>query len=289
MTVHLWSTTAANNSTADTSINWAEGQAPSTVNSSARGVMAAIAKYRDDTSGKLLATGAASAYTLTTNQNFTSLTDGLHVSCRMPATNSASATLNVDALGAKTIASEYGTAVAAGVLTSGGVYNFTYDSTDDKWIVHGTQDVGFPSGTIAVFQQTAAPTGWTKESTHNDKALRLVTGTPSTGGTTAFTSVMTDRTILEANMPAHTHGVGSIVTSEAGAHTHTYTRWNQNQNNLLRGAGATDNVARDSSTGTTGSNGAHTHTISGNLNSTGDGEVFSFDIQYVDVILAAKD
>lgn len=38
-----WSTTAANNATADPSINWQEGQAPSTVNDSARAMMAAIA------------------------------------------------------------------------------------------------------------------------------------------------------------------------------------------------------------------------------------------------------
>lgn len=40
-----WSTTAANNATADPSINWQEGQAPSTVNDSARAMMAAIAAW----------------------------------------------------------------------------------------------------------------------------------------------------------------------------------------------------------------------------------------------------
>ena len=28
----------------------------------------------------------------------------------------------------------------------------------------------FPQGTSMLFQQTAAPTGWTKQTTHNDKA-----------------------------------------------------------------------------------------------------------------------
>lgn len=40
-----WSTTAANNATADPSINWQEGQAPSTVNDSARAMMAAVAVW----------------------------------------------------------------------------------------------------------------------------------------------------------------------------------------------------------------------------------------------------
>ena len=43
--IGAWSTTAADNDDADTDINWAEGQAPSTVNNSARAVMAAVATW----------------------------------------------------------------------------------------------------------------------------------------------------------------------------------------------------------------------------------------------------
>jgi hypothetical protein len=43
MALWQWSTTAANNATADPSINWQEGQAPSTVNDSARAMMAVLA------------------------------------------------------------------------------------------------------------------------------------------------------------------------------------------------------------------------------------------------------
>src|SRR5210317_526087 len=46
----------------------------------------------------------------------------------------------------------------------------------------------FPAGTSMLFQQTAAPTGWTKQTTHNDKALRIVTGTVGTGGSSAFST-----------------------------------------------------------------------------------------------------
>ena len=34
-----------------------------------------------------------------------------------------------------------------------------------------------PSGTKMLFQQTSAPTGWTKITTHNDKAIRVAPGT----------------------------------------------------------------------------------------------------------------
>lgn len=48
-TMRFWSETAADNATADATINWAEGQAPSTVNNSARAEMAAVAtQYRVD-------------------------------------------------------------------------------------------------------------------------------------------------------------------------------------------------------------------------------------------------
>ena len=43
-----------------------------------------------------------------------------------------------------------------------------------------------PSGTSMLFVQSAAPTGWTKQTTHNDKTLRVVTGTVSSGGSNAF-------------------------------------------------------------------------------------------------------
>src|SRR3954471_24088740 len=98
MTLYKWSQTAANNATADTSINWQEGQAPSSVNDSARAMMAVTAKYRDDPPGNLLTAGTSTAYTLTTNQVFDTAAhmDGQEISFRVHATNGASPTLNPD-------------------------------------------------------------------------------------------------------------------------------------------------------------------------------------------------
>jgi prophage DNA circulation protein len=61
MSFWKWSRTAANNATADGSINWAEGQAPSTVNDSARAMMAAASKYRDDVGGAIATAGTGTA------------------------------------------------------------------------------------------------------------------------------------------------------------------------------------------------------------------------------------
>ena len=46
----------------------------------------------------------------------------------------------------------------------------------------------FDVGTVMLFVQTAAPTGWTKSVANNDKALRVVSGAASTGGSVAFTT-----------------------------------------------------------------------------------------------------
>jgi hypothetical protein len=55
---------------------------------------------------------------------------------------------------------------------------------------------GFDSGTKMLFVQTAAPTGWTKDTVNNNnKALRIVTGTASTGGSVAFTTAFASQTL----------------------------------------------------------------------------------------------
>src|SRR5262245_984890 len=71
------------------------------------------------------------------------------------------------------------------------------------------------------FQQAAAPLEWVQETApaFNDAALRVVTGPGGgTGGTTAFSSAFTARSILQANLP-NVAFVGS--TGAARGHSHT--------------------------------------------------------------------
>lgn len=65
------------------------------------------------------------------------------------------------------------------------------DGTDvrDGAGIPGGSSSEFSAGDKAVFNQTAAPLGWTKDTTHDNKALRVVTGTVGSGGATGFTSV----------------------------------------------------------------------------------------------------
>ena len=73
----------------------------------------------------------------------------------------------------------------------------------------------FPSGTVMLFAQTSAPTGWTKSTTHNNKALRVVSGTAGSGGSNAFTNTLASRGI-NANSGNATAG-GNVSVSVANA------------------------------------------------------------------------
>jgi hypothetical protein len=100
------------------------------------------------------------------------------------------------------------------------------------------------TGSKMLFEQTAAPTNWTKVTTGiNDYALRVVTGTAAPGGTVAFTTVfsaaraVTGSTTQIAAGGAVGQGAGGGTIGGAGAnidgatlaaaqippHTHAYS------------------------------------------------------------------
>src|ERR1700743_2685993 len=107
MTLYKWSQTASADANADSTINWAEGQAPSSVNDSARAMMAAAAKYRNDVAGAITTGGTSTAYNVSSNQGFDSLThlDGNLIAFVPHATCGATVTLSVDNLTAKPLRS----------------------------------------------------------------------------------------------------------------------------------------------------------------------------------------
>jgi hypothetical protein len=140
--VWSWDTTAANNANADSTINWAEGQDPSTVNNSARAEMAGMAKYLLDAHGALATTGAANTYSVTTNSSMAALRDGLGLSLVINASSTGASTLNVDGLGAKAIrkiTSAGEAAIGTGDMIAAGHYIFDYDESANSvagaWIL----------------------------------------------------------------------------------------------------------------------------------------------------------
>lgn len=132
--IYNWSLTAADNDDADNTINWLEGQLPGSVNGSARAMMAALASFIKDNNGTLTSGGSANAQTLTANTSFAALATGQLVGFKAGFTNTAAATLNVNAIGAKDIKvfNPDGEAdVGANQIRAGGHYLFRYDAALD--------------------------------------------------------------------------------------------------------------------------------------------------------------
>jgi microcystin-dependent protein len=161
MTLYKWSQTAASDATADSTINWAEGQSPSSVNDSARAMMAATAKYRDDTAGSIVTSGTSTAYLITSSQGFTSKAamNGAELSFTMSLTNGASPSLNVDGLGADPITLDGVNAVPTGTLIAGSVYTAVYYSSGTAWRLKDFYQLPFtvPIGAMIDFAGTTTP------------------------------------------------------------------------------------------------------------------------------------
>lgn len=186
-----------------------------------------------------------------------------------------------------------------GARPTAGQYGLYFDSTRNALQRDsGTawEDVGtmIPATTVMVFYQAAAPTGWTKSTANNDKALRVVSGDGGGSGGThgistppsiAHTHTLSDHT--HAN-PAHTHSiaVGSLDIPDLNA--------SSNANAIivdvggLRTAAGGGTVTRDHALSTTSSGGA---TTSGNPSSDTSGSTTptAFAPQYIDVIVCAKE
>lgn len=154
-----------------------------------------------------------------------------------------------------------------------------------------------PSGTVILFYQATAPTGWTQVTTQNNKALRVVSGTGGgTGGSVAFTTAFASQsvagsvsitgisgsagatTLTTPQIPSHRHGVSlapgpsvlpGLQTNFGGFPNRTYY----------------PQVVSD-----TGGGGSHDHPFSFSSGSASfSGTAINLAVQYIDVIIASKD
>ncbi|MBZ2172203.1 hypothetical protein [Nitratidesulfovibrio sp. SRB-5] len=146
------------------------------------------------------------------------------------------------------------------------------------WMLVGTDPVtwkaaggggGFEPGTRMLFQQSTAPTGWTKDASHNDKALRVVSGAVGSGGSVGFSTLFgrtaTDAfTLTTAHMPSHGHSTSVRYYGGGGNAGHGVSQYSDP---WLGGILSTNNA---------GSGGAHSHGL-------------DMRVKYVDLIIAQKD
>ena len=84
-----------------------------------------------------------------------------------------------------------------------------------------------PSGSVMLFVQSSAPTGWTKSTSHNNKALRVVSGSGGgSGGSNSFTSNFASRSVSVSGSGSASGTTGSSVsgsTGDAGGETVSFS------------------------------------------------------------------
>ena len=191
-----------------------------------------------------------------------------------------------------------GNARITGILTIG-TASITFDGTSNTGTIGTTRIVSLASGIKTLFHEATAPTGWTKVTTHDNKALRVVSGTGggsggSVGFTTAFTSKIPTGTVSGSNSGGSVSDT-TLTEAQIPSHTHAPSTYAVNQSWAVGGSGAfassyggSTSVNNAPTTGATGSSGAHGHgftnpTWSGSFSGT----AIDFSVQYVDIILCS--
>lgn len=151
--------------------------------------------------------------------------------------------------------------------------------------IDGDEIDHFASGTVMIFRQTTAPTGWTKiTASVDDRALRVTSGTISQGGTFDFSDV------FSGNWDTDNH---TLTTDEMPLHGHPYRR------NSVNGANTdtTGGLVMSNDGGTQANASAFTGTPTDSADQQiggtggGSGHVHNMDneVLYLDVIIADKD
>ena len=118
------------------------------------------------------------------------------------------------------------------ILQTDGIQFSNGTVVESKYFVMPQYNGGTPHEVF--FYQASAPTGWTKSTSQNNKALRVVTGNGrGTGGTSNFTTIFNstnsvvllgtfngsigNTTLTLQQLPAHSHGAGSAFTARSSA------------------------------------------------------------------------
>lgn len=184
-------------------------------------------------------------------------------------------------------------------LTSTGIQ---FNITDTSNVINSFYWM-YPSQTQKLFFQSAAPTGWTRSALHNNKMLRVVSGTGGgSGGSLSFTSVLgatsgnisvTVNNTFPVQIPsgvASNVGDTSLALSQLPDHSHVgltgaqggsgATPFSFGGSFLVFGSVATGNMIENTG------GGSHTHPFTGSV-TMNETRSYNLDlsVQYVDMIV----
>ena len=153
-------------------------------------------------------------------------------------------------------------------------------------IADGTIPVEFVSGTVMLFRQNTAPTGWTKSSSFDNAALRVVSGTINTSqsGVVPFTGAFANTTpTVTVDSSGLSAGATTLTTAQIPSHSHSGFN---SATPYGATSGDTGQVTQSGDTGSTGGGGSHTHSVSGSVTATSS--AINLNVRYADAIIAAK-
>jgi len=156
-----------------------------------------------------------------------------------------------------------------------------------------------PSGSRTIMKMTTPPTGWTKDTTYNDYALRVTTGVivnRTTGE--SFSTVFKNYNSISVPGPITYSAVNATTIGLTSMTSHRHLGINHPGTTATRrGASTQDGAAAPAAApvtfGTAGSGASHTHPIgtvavTGNINQGGVNSEINLNIKYVDTIIAVR-
>lgn len=176
-------------------------------------------------------------------------------------------------------------------ITSNGTHIIFNDSTTQS-----TQGIEFASGTSMLFRQNTSPTGWTKSTSFDNAALRVVSGNINQlqAGVIPFTGVFANTTpTITVDASGLSAGATTLSTTQIPSHSHTIVSsggwgWGAagcGTNGIAKNVGISGNEGFNG--GSTGSGGSHSHSMSGSA--TGSSTAIPLAVRYADSIIATKD
>lgn len=165
-----------------------------------------------------------------------------------------------------------------------------------------------PPGTKMLFRQSTAPNSWVKDTTNDNAAIRVVSGSVTDGGTNGFTNSFNTAFTISGTTggsgtlytsAGSTTGSTTLSISQIPSHSHDISEsFTKEDNNFAPGS---ERPLRENSvnlgnytvtTTSTGGGEGHTHTVPA-LDIPSHTHTFSddhnFDVKYVDVIVCTKD